>query len=168
MQTLQNERIKALCASESELICQFSKAQSDFLHFFESDVKSLPAHSIKPFEKMPAMHPDYRQNPKETEFGDIIEKTYPRFGAFIDKLEIFIDHQELLPSKIIRMIDNLALLMRMKEEAGKASPSKEGALARAEADVNELWEDLRYFQSHFREIRKEFSQIKSHLNAGAN
>jgi hypothetical protein len=164
-----NERIKALCHSESELISQLSRVQTDFLTFFESDFKSLPARGLKPEEKQSSIAQVLRDEPTEMDLGEPISHAYPGFGAFIDKLELFIDHQEVLPTKIIKMIEDLAFIMRMKDpEILIPGNSEKSFLSCAEADVHELWNDLEQFKKQFKEIRQELIQIKSHLNAGYN
>jgi hypothetical protein len=99
----------------------------------------------------------------------LVNRLYPRFGQFVERLDLFILEQEAIPSKIVKMIADLSNLLRMKvEEEGGRLEEREGKLLQIEADMDQLWKDLQSFESHFKEIRQEFIRIKGYLQPGIN
>jgi hypothetical protein len=169
MKKKQNDRIQALCHSESELINQFSKAQIEFLEFFENNVKTLPNKSKDSMNHWEEIDPILKENLAKDHFGSLVNRLYPRFGQFVERLDLFILEQEAIPSKIVKMIADLSNLLRMKvEEEGGRLEEREGKLLQIEADMDQLWKDLQSFESHFKEIRQEFIRIKGYLQPGIN
>jgi hypothetical protein len=169
MKKKQNDRIKALCNSESELLTQFSKAQTDFLEFFETNVKSLPREVRKPLDKMEEIDPILKEELAKFHFSELISRAYPRFDGFLEKLDLFILGQEKIPSKIVKIISDLSQLLRLNpvEEIQKLN-EREGRLIQIELEMESLWKELKEFEIKFKEIRQEFIHIKGHLHPGSN